>query len=837
MPLPSYRVQWMPGASPFDVAADFYLLLPGSGNASTPDHANFAITDLHFRCELTFDNLPPPQTTTFAQQYDGPTNQRSWLLALNPQGRLVVQWSTDGTSTGTHAHTLTAALPVGTGRTAIGIKFDVDDGAGNHAVTFETAPALVGPWTDMSTQTFAGATSLFNSTQPLLVRSGSVSSGTTIRIHKAELRAAIGGAVVANPNFTAQTPGTTNFNDTAPTPKPWTITAPATIAGFDWVAIPDDHIKSLRWTTGRDNELDQFRTGSATVVFRNNDRRYDPEHTTGPHFGNLLPRVPFRIQLSTDGINWQDQFYGFVKGGWQQTYFKPKASTCTVELEDLLGVLESEELPGSAWEAEVLGNSPMAFWRLDERTGVQMADSSGNARHGFIDNGTLGDEALVRGDGAAFNVPHVGDNRGRIKGEGLPTSAPCSLVAWVKTPRDLAATKSIIVAQRDSSLGSALWLQIETSGGGSPNGELVINFLGLGTFYKARGSRRIDDDQPHMVTCTIDTLAVADVLLYVDGVAQTKTTISGTNPGAWTSHLVWTVGNTIDTSQGDFGLDGILDEVAIFDVTLSPSQISDLYAAGSTGFDGEPTGDRVDRVLDTVGLPAALRDIATGDTTVGSADYARRSAASYLQGVVESEQGVLYVNHNNAGKLTFRGRYDRLTATRSTTSQTTFTPSHFREDVAPEPNGIDTVVNIAEVTWQGGTETVVDTASKAQYGAQRRSLTTEAPTPSAAQSAGGWLVARYKDPQTRLRRLPFNLAGKPELWDTILDLQISDRTTVTRHPQKVGAQITNSLILEGTDFALSEDLSWVVDYRLSNADDTTVWVWGTSTWGETTSWG
>lgn len=603
-----------------------------------------------------------------------------------------------------------------------------------------------------------------------------------------------------------------------------------------WQTLPETDVMTLTWSTGRDNELDQFRSGSCTIVLRNNDRRYDPEHTTGPNYGFLLPRVPFRVQLSTDGLSWFDEFYGFVQSGWEQGYAKPYASTCTIVLEDLLGVLESVDLPDSAWAAQVLDSDPVAFWRLDERAGTQMSDSSGNGNHGLFDNGTLGEDSLVTGDGSSFEAPHEGDNRGRYKGGSLPVSAPCTVVAWIKTPRDLTLLKAIVVAQRDYSVLSGLFIDIEQSGFGSPNGELVVQFLNLGGGYKVRGSTRLDNNMPHMVTVTIAGTAAADVLLYVDGALETKTLVSGTTAAAWTSHLTWTVGNTVDSAGGDFGLDGLIDEVAVFDSVLSGADVADLYDAGTAAFDGDGSGERVDRVLDLIGVPSALRDIATGDTTMGPADYGAQSAASYLQRVVESEQGLLYVDHRNGGKLTFRGRYERLTATRSTTAQAAFDSCDFREDIAPEPNGIGTVVNVADIEWRGGEETVVDELSKQLYGAQSRSLTTEAPTAQAARSAGAWLVARYKAPQTRLRRLPFDMAGKPDLWSTVLGLRISDRVTVTRHPQGVGSPIVNSLIIEGTEFSLADE-AWIVDMHLSDADDSEAWIWGVSEWGEDTVWG
>ncbi len=837
MTQPFYRVRFMPGAGPYDIPGDYYLNVPtgSGGGASTPDAASLDIVgDIHVRVEVTLDDWSTSgPTRTFAAKY-GAAGQRSWWFGVIPTGQIFFVWSTDGTATATRY----SAVPLAsnTGRLAVGVKLDVSN-AGNNVITFETAASMGGTWADLASETASGTTSIFNSTASVIV--GNTTAGSVPldgRCHKVEVRDGIGGTVVANPNFTAQTPGTTGFTDTATPAKTWTVNSPATIAGFDWVNIPANRVRSMNWDDGRDNELDQFRPSTATIALKNNDRLFDPEHTSGTYYGKLNPRVPFNIQLSTDNSTWIDQFYGFVRDGWAQSYVKPKVSTCTVGLEDLLGVLESEPLPRTAYELAVRADNARAYWTLDERSGIQMADSSGNGFHGLIDNGELGADPLIFGDGSAFFAPHVGDNRGIFKGEGLPVGPPCTLSAWIKTPRDAAAAKVILNVQRDSARGVFVSLEIPTSAT-APNGELAILFGGLGGGYKARGHVRVDDDVRHHVVCTIAGTAAADVKLYVDGVEQTKTTISGTTPGTWVGLLWWTVANTANLNVGDFGLDGVIDEVAIFDLALSASQVQAQYLAGATANDGDLSGVRLRRVLSFLGVPASLTDIADGDTTVGPADYAGQAAGSYMQRVVESEQGVLFVDHHNGGKLKFRGRYARLTETRSTTSQTTFTPVHYREDVAPEPNGIATVVNVAEVTWQGGKETVIDAASRKRFGAQSRSLNTEAATAVVAQSAGQWLIARYKNPQVRLRDLPINLAGKPALWSKILDLRISDRITVQRHPQAVGTAISNQLIIEGARISLNPDKSWTADYRLSNADDTQVWIWATGAWGTTTVWG
>lgn len=611
-----------------------------------------------------------------------------------------------------------------------------------------------------------------------------------------------------------------------------------------WVDI-STRVLSLKWDWGRTNELEPFEPGGATVVLQNHDRLFDPEYTTGTYFGLLLPRVPFRIRSTASGG--KDLFYGFVHGGWEQDYRPPSDARCTVTLIDLLGVIADEVLPRSALEGEVLADSPGAYWHLDETAGVQMFDSSGNGRHGLYSNPLLGQEPLIVDTGGhSIECVHVGDARGEFRGEGLPQAAPVTLEAWVKIPRDLAAGHMIIAVQRDSALGSALFLFVAPSAGGSPNGELVVHFHGLGGQYKARGHARVDDDLIHHVAMTMSSTAAADIKLYVDGVVQTKTLISGTTGGTWTGHLWWTVGNTTDTGAGDFGLAGLIDEPAVYPSALSSARILAHYQAGRSAFDAESSGTRIGRVLDIVGVPAGLRDIATGDTFMGPAIYQGAKVGSYLNEVVESEQGYLWVDHAGGGKIKFRGRYSRFTETRSQNSQATFTDAataaalrYERDGLAIEPNGIGSIVNRAEIEWPGGTEVVTadDVGILSPYGPRGRTLKTQAPTPSAARSAGLWLITRYGQPQVRVRSLRTDSGASTAAQSPALDLRVGDRVTVVRTPQNTGNTITNTLIVEGVAHDVSEGQHWKTRYSFSDADDSAVWIWGTSTWNETTVWG
>lgn len=611
-----------------------------------------------------------------------------------------------------------------------------------------------------------------------------------------------------------------------------------------WVDI-STRVVSLRWEWGRSNELEPFESGEATVVLYNHDRLFDPEYTSGTYFGLLSPRVPFRIRSTASGG--KDLFYGFVHGGWAQDYEPPKNAYCTVVLKDLLDVIDGEFLPVSALEGEVLADSPGAYWHLDETTGTQMFDSSGNGLHGFYSNPVLGEDPLIVDIGGhSIECAHVGDARGEYRGASLPTAAPVTMEAWVQIPRDLTQVHDIMVVQRDAAFGSGLIIGVTTSAGGSPDGQLIVNFAGLGGFYNARGNTRVDDDRVHHVVMTMSSTAAADIKLYVDGVEQTKTVISGTTGGSWPGHRWWTVGNTTDNGQGDFGIGGHIDEAAVYPSALSAARILTHYEAGSTAFEGESSGERIDRVLDIVGVPAGMRDIATGDTFMGPAIYRNQRVGDYLRGVVESEQGFLYVDHAAGGVIKFRGRYSRFTETRSTASQATFTDAqtssslrYERDGLTIDPNGIASIVNRVEVDWVGGTEvvTVDDVGISSPYGPRVRHLTTEAPTPQAARSAGYWLIARYGRPQTRVRSIKTNSGASTVAQSPALDLRVGDLATVVRTPQNAGNTITNTLIVEGVAHKVDEGQHWETRYSFSDADDSDVWIWGVSEWGVSTTWG
>ena len=220
------------------------LLGGGTDSATTPDHANFAITDLDVRIELSMTDWTPGGLGQFLiDQYPNVAGNNGWAFSVGATGTLILTWSTDGTNVKTATSSQITGFTDGS-RHWVRCTLDVNDGAGGHDVAFyESADGIT--WSLIGTVQHnpggAGTTSIFNST-------GSVGIGNILpligKVYRARLLASIGGAEVANPDFTRQPVGTTSFADTASTPKTWTLNGSASIAAESSVT---DWSPEFRW--------------------------------------------------------------------------------------------------------------------------------------------------------------------------------------------------------------------------------------------------------------------------------------------------------------------------------------------------------------------------------------------------------------------------------------------------------------------------------------------------------------------------------------------------------------------------------------------------------------
>ncbi|MFC8462973.1 hypothetical protein [Streptomyces sp. NPDC057250] len=232
-----------------------YLELDGteSGVASTPHHASLGITaDLDVRVEASIAWHNSLLNQSLIGKWGAP-GQRSWCLRVYNR-RLGLLWTENGTAVG-FAEVQLPPMPY---RAAVRATLDADNGAGGCTFTFYWARSLAGPWTQIDDPiTFGGGpTSIFASTAPLTI-APTTAEGTPPRLpftgtaYRAEVRAGIGGTVVAAPDFRAQPVGTTSFADTAG--RTWTVSGSARIERRAYLHYGEAASWAPRWdVSGRD---------------------------------------------------------------------------------------------------------------------------------------------------------------------------------------------------------------------------------------------------------------------------------------------------------------------------------------------------------------------------------------------------------------------------------------------------------------------------------------------------------------------------------------------------------------------------------------------------------
>lgn len=214
-------------------AAGLHLTGGAGSIASTPDVAALDLVgDVDLRFDGTLDawvsGVPTVGNDYLVGKYNAAANQRSYVMRLN-DGVLEFLWSTDGITPLTR--TATDALEPVDGRLAVRAVLDVDNGAAGHTVTFYVAFTIAGPWIQLGDPVVTGGvTSVFSGTADLIV--GGIDAGAAGLlpgvVHAAEVRNSV-GAVVANPRFDDQAPGTTTFTDEAG--RVWTVHGDAFIGG------------------------------------------------------------------------------------------------------------------------------------------------------------------------------------------------------------------------------------------------------------------------------------------------------------------------------------------------------------------------------------------------------------------------------------------------------------------------------------------------------------------------------------------------------------------------------------------------------------------------------
>jgi hypothetical protein len=366
---------------------DNYLDVPGAGYAQTADSAQISITgDIDIRVDASLRDWS-------AQEDNGQTeligklnitgNQRSWAVWL-VNGKIMYEWSTAGTTT-TQVTSTVGTNPDPSGRLAIRVTHDVNNGASGNTVTFYTAPTMDGPWELLGDAvTNSGTTSIFDSTAPLKVGDATDVSSFTVptgRIHEAKVLSGINGTVAAHVNFANEALASASF--TADDGLTWTVAGGAEIKNQQVRFRGEVTAWPSRWDTGGFDvwvEIEGHsllrRYGQGTKALESTMRRRIPTDST------ILAYWPME-----DGED-ATQFYSPMEGVLPLTF------TGDVNPAGHPGPDGSKDLPsfgtGSSWYGSVPGPDTSAdAYQVEWIVNVQQAVATAHTIQRFGALGTV----------------------------------------------------------------------------------------------------------------------------------------------------------------------------------------------------------------------------------------------------------------------------------------------------------------------------------------------------------------------------------------------------------------------------------------------------------------
>ena len=210
--------------------------------ASSPDSAQLNVLgdfDLRVQCAPFDYTDPAPGGSFLVAKAATASNQRSWAFSI-VNNTLEFRWFDDRTATAAGTRNSSPLTELPGVKVWFRVTLDVDDGAGNHVITFYRSSDGV-TWTAISADTSAGVTSIITSTAAVRIGSNSSANfgGRTTKgatFAKVELRNGIDGTIVASPDFVAATDGATVITDAQS--NVWTVTATSGVDTNDPVFLP-----------------------------------------------------------------------------------------------------------------------------------------------------------------------------------------------------------------------------------------------------------------------------------------------------------------------------------------------------------------------------------------------------------------------------------------------------------------------------------------------------------------------------------------------------------------------------------------------------------------------
>src|SRR3989344_4110878 len=206
-------------------------------------------------------------------------------------------------------------------------------------------------------------------------------------------------------------------------------------------------------------------------------------------------------------------------------------------------------------------SSTILHWKFDEGSGASVYDSSGNGRNLFLSSGTTWASGLKK-----YSARFSGSAYGYTTQHVVSLNA-LSVEIWIKTPAD--GESDFLIWKDDCyreswrlmTMGNKAWA--------------LGSKTGANWDWNVQGTRDVKDNTWHQVVMTFN--STAGMKLYVDGSFEAQGTATGSFVRSSGATLIATTGFGCTNYGLVYSLVGDVDEVRIWNKTLSGSDISMLY--------------------------------------------------------------------------------------------------------------------------------------------------------------------------------------------------------------------------------------------------------------------
>lgn len=596
-----------------------------------------------------------------------------------------------------------------------------------------------------------------------------------------------------------------------------------------------DYVEDISINRGRSDELSQFSAGRATLVLRNDDRRFDPKYSTGPYFGNLLPKKQFMI-LVDDGVDLWGLFTGFCRGFPTEIEYVDNRAYTTIELIDAFEALESKSITGSMYTQATLNDPDVWAWyrfkdRLSPLDGYVVATDSGpaglNGRYLPRDDDIQITDGSPIMDGSVY-VPGgsaVADQSGtRIQFErwGWLAGGTTEFTFECVFKTDIPQQSTGGMYQAGAIVYSLPFeVQIVPDGGIDGPGRIRTILVTNDTPFHAENElvsvRAYADNRWHHLVITADTTAGL-MSMYVDGVLETQTTLAGTYffPS---SRLNDNESKPRIGGVHAHNFQGSIGDIIFYGVEKSASWVASRYEIMG-GYPGETSGSKIGRLLTLFGWNPFASFISGGNAIVEP--DASGSYLSNIQRIAEAELGLFYVD--GFGSIHFLDRTFYLTDSRSNIVQAQFSDAGtgFRYVEVKLAEDDQFIYNAGVASREGGpVYEFVDQASADQF-FERTSAKTGLvlANDNDALSYAYWLAHRQSQPKDRVLSLTLDARTSADVAEQCYVREIGDRVSVERQPMGLG----DVWIVEGIIDSINHQINlnrreWNTTFKLAPIDD------------------